>query len=155
MIAKAFRVLHLFENLTLAFSFLTMLVLAVMQIALRNFFDGGFLWAESFVRVLVLWIAILGALVATRENNHISIDVMARFLPEIWCKIVSFVINLIAAAICITVAFYALEFVGYEYQDGTIAFANVPTWICQSILPIGFGLMGVRFFMNGIKGLFD
>ena len=73
MIAKALRVLHLFENLTLAFSFLTMLVLAVMQIALRNFFDGGFLWAESFVRVLVLWIAILGALVATRQNNHISI----------------------------------------------------------------------------------
>ena len=155
MIAKALRVLRLFENLTLAVSFLTMLVLAVMQIALRNFFDGGFLWAESFVRVLVLWIAILGALVATRENNHISIDVMARFLPAIWCKMVSLFNNLVAAAICFTVAFYAFEFVGYEYKDGTIAFANVPTWICQSILPIGFGLMSVRFFMNGIKGLFD
>jgi len=39
-----------------------------------------------------------------------------------------------------------LLFIGYEYEDGTIAFADVPVWLCQSIMPIGFGVMALRFF---------
>ena len=44
----------------------SILVMALIQIVLRNVFDSGLLWAESFLRILVLWIAILGAMVATR-----------------------------------------------------------------------------------------
>mgnify|MGYP001156996028 CR=1 FL=1 len=153
MIAKVLRVLHQLEDLILVVALLTMLLLAIMQIVMRNFFDGGFLSAESFVRILVLWIAMLGALVATREDNHINIDALTRFLPEIWRKVVSLINNVVAGAICFAVAYYAFELVGYEYEDRTIAFGDVPTWLCQSILPFGFGLMGLRFFVNGIKGL--
>ncbi|MDP6265026.1 MAG: TRAP transporter small permease subunit, partial [Pseudomonadales bacterium] len=76
------RVIHLIEDSALVISLLTMMTVAVVQIALRNFFDSGMFWADSFVRILVLWVALLGAMVATRENNHIKIDVLSRYLPE-------------------------------------------------------------------------
>ena len=66
--------LHRLENIALISALISMLGIAVLQIFLRNFFDSGFLWAESFLRILVLWVAMLGAMVATREKNHISID---------------------------------------------------------------------------------
>ena len=151
--AQALRVLHVLENSLLISALITMLSLAVLQIVMRNFFDSGFLWAESFLRILVLWVAMLGALVATREGNHISIDALSRFLPASGKKAAQMLSHLLAASICGAVAWYSIEFVGYEYEDATIAFASVPTWICQSILPIGFAGMSVRFVIGAFKDL--
>ena len=81
---KLFRYLHRLEDSLLVFSLLAMLLIALGQIVLRNGFDSGVLWAESFARILVLWVAMLGAMVATRENNHISIDAVSRYLPNHW-----------------------------------------------------------------------
>jgi TRAP-type C4-dicarboxylate transport system permease small subunit len=153
MIGKIRRVLHLVENSLLVTALIAMLLIAIMQILMRNFIDSGFLWAESFLRILVLWVAMLGALVATREKNHITIDALTRFLAG--RKIILLVSNLAASVICGVVAWYAFEFVSYEYQDQTVAFANVPTWLCQSILPIGFTGMSLRFLITSVTGLFD
>ena len=148
---KLFRWVHLTEDALLVFSLLAMLCIALLQIVLRNGFDSGMLWAESFSRVLVLWIAMLGAMVATRENNHISIDAVSRFLPLRWRSFMSMLTLLIAAIVCAVVAWFSLEFVLFEYEDQTIAFARVPNWVCQIILPLGFAVMSLRFLVLIVK----
>ena len=150
--AKIFRILHYIEDLTLVLAVLGILCLAVGQIVMRNFFDTGFPWSESFARVLVLWIAMLGALIAARRNDHINIDAINRFLPVRGRQTIFVLTNFASAGICLIVAYYGVEFVSYEFEDNTIAFANVPTWVCQVILPIGFFLMGTRFFLHGMRG---
>ena len=132
---KLFRWVHLTEDALLVFSLLAMLCIALVQIILRNGFDSGMLWAESFSRVLVLWIAMLGAMVATRDNNHISIDAVSRFMPLRWRSGMSMLTLLIAAIVCAVVAWFSLEFVLFEYEDQTIAFASVPNWVCQIYCP--------------------
>jgi C4-dicarboxylate transporter, DctQ subunit len=146
-------VLHRLEDAALISALASMLTLAIVQIVLRNFFDSGFLWAESFLRILVLWVAILGAMVATREDNHINIDALSRYIPRKLQPLARFLTSLFAAAICATVAWYSFVFVQYEYQDKTVAFANVPTWACQSIMPFGFSVMALRFLLNAIVSL--
>lgn len=69
-----------FEDGVLMLIFASTLGLAVMQILLRNFFDIGLIWLESYLRMQVLWLAMLGAMVATREGGHIRIDLLARFI---------------------------------------------------------------------------
>lgn len=145
--------LHRLEDTALVSALATMLILAIMQIVLRNFFDTGFLWAESFLRILVLWVAILGAMVATRENNHINIDALSRYVPEKYQPAIRILTSLSAAMICATVAFHSFVFVQMEYDDRTIAFASVPTWVCQSILPFGFAVMAFRFGYSVIANL--
>ena len=144
---KVFRWLHMTEDALLVFSLLAMLVIALAQIVLRNGFDAGVFCAESFSRVLVLWVAMLGAMVATRENNHISIDAVSRYLPTRWQPYLAAVTSLLAASVCGIVAWYCLELVRFEYADQTLAFAQVPNWACQAILPIGFAVMSGRFLI--------
>lgn len=127
-----------------------MLALALAQIIMRNFFDSGFLWAESFLRILVLWVAMLGAMVASRERNHINIDILSRYLSDSAMLPIRLVTSLFASAVCLACAWYSLEFIGYEYEDGTIAFGVVPVWLCQSIIPIGFTSMGLRFLIAAV-----
>lgn len=143
------------EDTALISALATMLTLAIIQIVLRNFFDSGFLWAESFLRILVLWVAILGAMIATRENNHINIDALSRYLPENLQPVIRMLTTLSAAVICATVAWHSLVFVQFEYSDKTIAFASVPTWVCQSILPFGFAVMAFRFAYSAIADLLE
>lgn len=126
----------------------SMLVMALLQIVMRNLFDSGFLWAESFLRILVLWVAMLGAMVATRERNHISIDILSRFLQGNSLVALRVATNVFSAAICFVAVFYSLELVQFEFEDETEAFAGVPVWLCQSIIPFAFGVMGVRFLLS-------
>ena len=151
MIEPLAKALHRLEDGALILALVTMLALAVLQIILRDFFDQGLLWAESFLRVLVLWVTMLGAMVATRHNSHISIDAVSRYLPERPARITALITSLVSAAICGTVAWYALVFIGYEYEDHTIAFGKVPNWICETIMPIAFGVMAIRFVVGAVQ----
>ncbi len=145
---KFIRYLHRFEDSLLVLALVSMLVMALLQILLRNFFDSGLLWAESFLRILVLWIAMLGAMVATRERNHISINLLSRVLPPQVYTPLRNLAMLFSVAVCATAAWYSVAYISYEYQDETIAFAGVPVWVCQSILPIGFAVMALRFLIG-------
>ena len=140
--------LHRREDGALVLALVSMLVMALTQIVLRNVFDSGLLWAESFLRILVLWVAILGAMVATRDRNHISIDLLSRLLPSSYFVPLQIVSLLFAAVLCAIAAYHSVVFISYEYEDGAIAFAEVPVWFCQSIMPIGFGVMALRFLYS-------
>ena len=69
------------ENLALTLLLTGMLLLAGAQILLRNVGEGGFPWADEALRIMVLWLAMLGGLAASRDNRHIAIDALALILP--------------------------------------------------------------------------
>lgn len=125
-----------------------MVLLAFLQITLRNLADVSLSWGDPMLRVLVLWLALIGSIAATRDDNHIRIDILSRFLPERFSGILSAATNLFSAAICSLITWHATLFVTMEYQDGTVAFSNIPAWILESIIPIGFGIMAIRFAIN-------
>ena len=138
------RLLHQVENSALWIALATMLALALLQIVLRNFFDTGLLWIESFLRILVLWLAMLGAMIGTRERNHIRIDILSRFASMRAKAWLSRINALFASMICLVAVYASIRLVIFEYQDGLTAFAWVPVWFCQLILPIGFLVMFLR-----------
>lgn len=146
-LARGLRALHWLEDAILVGLLLTMVGVAVMQIVLRNGFDSGFLWAESFLRVLVLWIGLAGAMAASREHRHINIDILGRFLPPLAGRIAALFSALFTAAIAATVAWYSLDFVRVEYEAPSPAFAQVPTWVCESIMPFAFAVIALRYLL--------
>jgi len=70
------------EDGLLVLLLVSMIVIASVQILLRNVFDAGFSWGDPLLRIMVLWVGLLGAMIATRNNNHISIDVLSRYLSK-------------------------------------------------------------------------
>lgn len=147
---RGLNVLHRVEDGLLVGLLLTMVGLAVLQIVLRNGFDGGFLWAESFLRVLVLWIGLAGAMAASREHRHISIDILGRFLPPRTAKVVAIFNALFTAGICAALAWYTFDFVKLEYEAPVMAFASVPTWVCESIMPFAFAVIALRYLLLAV-----
>lgn len=130
-----------------------MLALAVAQIALRNFWETGLVWGDPLTKVLVLWVALLGAMVAARQHNHINIDVLSRFLPAPLKAASEALCSLFAAAVCGVVAYHAAELVLLDREAGTLAFAAVPTWVSELIIPIGFGIIGLRYLLLAFADL--
>lgn len=122
-----------------------MILLAASQIVLRNLFDSGLLCS---LRIMVLWIALLGAIAATREDRHIRIDLLSHTLSRSNQSILSAINNLFSAFICGVITWHAVRFVYFEWQDGTQLFASLPAWIGEIIIPIGFGSMTLRFLFN-------
>jgi TRAP-type C4-dicarboxylate transport system permease small subunit len=139
------------ETAVLVLVLTIMVVLAFLQVVLRNVFDEGLLWGDIFLRHLVLWVGFIGASLATRDEKHISIDLLTRFVPKRWIGIPRIIINLFAAVICLLLADAAYTFVSDEILYGSTVFNDIPSWYLQIIIPIGFFIMAVRFFILAIQ----
>ncbi|RZB36750.1 MAG: hypothetical protein SRB2_01829 [Desulfobacteraceae bacterium Eth-SRB2] len=145
--------LHRLEDAVLVGLLLIMIGMAVTQIFLRNVFEAGIVWSDVMVRILVLWVGLIGAMVASRHDNHIAIDILNRYMPERAKVYANFVIKLFTALICTIVAYYSLLFVQMEFADGGMAFAQVPTWLCEAIIPFAFTVIALRYFLLSFMNL--
>jgi C4-dicarboxylate transporter, DctQ subunit len=124
---------------------LGMILLACLQIFMRNAFDSGWLWADPALRVLLLWTALLGAMVASRHDRHISIDVVSRWLPPLLRAFSRTFSSLFAGVVCSVAAFYAGWFVVDEYRYSSAGIGGIPVWIFESVMPLAFGVMALRY----------
>lgn len=149
--ARSLWVIHRLEDFVLVLLLFTMISLAFTQIVLRNGFDGGIVWADSLLRIMVLWIALIGAVVASRDQRHINIDLISRFLPPLAKRIAGVLSAMFTVVICAILAWYSLDFVKIEYESPSFAFAHVPTWLCESIMPVAFILMAIRYFIHSLR----
>ena len=151
MIQRLLSGLKLIESGLLVGILTAMILLAAYQVLARNFFDTGLMWGESLVRVLVLWITFVGATIAARQDDHIRIDLLTRFISassNAW--LVRFR-SLFTAVIAGAFAWYSFHFVLLDYQDGIIAFAGVPAWICELVMPLGSAVIGLRYLIRAFS----
>jgi len=145
--------LHKAEDALLVFLLTTMIVLAGTQILLRNLFDSGFVWIDPFLRILVLWLGLLGATVATRNNKHIRIDLLSRFFKRNTHRLIQSFVGQVSAWTCFVIAWYGLNWIKLDYADGVTSFAGIPAWIPEVIIPAAFGLIGLRYFVKSVGWL--
>ena len=101
--------------------------------------------------VLVFWVGMLGALVATREQGHIKINVLSAYLSGKQKTISQIVVNLFSSVISLVIAYYAVGFVQLDLDSSTKAFGEVPVWFAEVIMPVTFALMGLRFLLFAIS----
>jgi len=130
-----------------------MILLAFLQIVLRNFFFTGLDWGDQLLRNLVLWIGFIGATLATREGKHINIDMVSRWLPSLGKNVVTLITHLFSFFVCCGLTYAALKFIKNEVQMENTTFLNIPAWVPEMILPITFGLMTFRFGLRSFKNL--
>ena len=142
--------LHRFEDWVLTLLVIVMVVLAGAQIVLRNVFDSGFSWAEPVLRALVLWSAMLGAVIATRDDQHIGLDFIARFVSGTALRAARFIALAFAAALCATMAWHSWGLVQLDREGHTEGVLGIPAWMLELILPLGFGVMALRFLIRSV-----
>lgn len=135
------------ENLLLALLLGGMTLLACTQIFLRDFGFGSLLWGDEAVRLMVLWIAMVAGVAAAREDRHISIDVLSRFLPEKPRALMAAFIDLFTSGVCFALAWFGWGMVEFAIEGGDTLLIDKPAWVFQIIVPVAFLLMGWRYLL--------
>ena len=147
------RFIALAEDALLVLLLGVMILIATGQIFLRNFFDIGLVWGDQALRTLVLWLGLIGAMVGSRDNKHVNIEILTRSLPESLQAASQILVGLFTAVVCAIVAYQAARFVHLDYQTGLVAFAPVKVWVLELILPIGFFLIALRYVIYTLAKL--
>jgi C4-dicarboxylate transporter, DctQ subunit len=141
------RWLNHIEDGLIVFILLMMIGLAVYQIVLRNVFSSSLVWVEPLLQNAVLWIGLLGAMIASRRDEHIRIDLVNSYLKPETRRWLAMLVDLFTCAICAVVAWYSMEFLFGEMEQGGNAFPGVPSWILQAMIPIGFSVISLRYLI--------
>lgn len=144
---RTLGILRRLEDGALVAFLMMMIGMTVTQIMLRNLFDYSIVWGDGLVRILVLWIGLVGGMVASRQGKHISIDVVARHLPNRAKAPIGVVVAIFVGLVCAVAAYHGVRFVQTEFQHGGMAFQQLPVWVCEAIIPFGFSVMALRYFM--------
>jgi TRAP-type C4-dicarboxylate transport system permease small subunit len=144
----------IFLSLMVAFTFFHVILRSLYthaHIQSANAILGHVDWTEPFVRLLVLWITLLGASLITGENKHIKIDLMSAMLPPRWLPFRELLLSLVCVLISALMLKASIDYVWIEMDSGGHLFLNVPTWAGELILPAGFAMILFRFVLRGIE----
>ncbi len=148
-----FKIKHgliFFEKIIAASSLLLLLVMAMIQIIARNFFEISFSEMDVISRHLILFIIFMGAALVSEQNRHIKIDILTPFLSIEQQEKLIRPLLLLCAFICAVFAWYS---VGFWFDEWQYAPANERWSVYLAlILPVGFFIMALHLFLLTITG---
>ncbi len=139
------------ENSIIFVMVLFMIVLSFSQVMMRNLFSSGLPWADICLRHMVLWVGFIGASLATQHGRHITVDVITKFLSPTWKAAADVLTSSASFGLGIVFVFASIAFVKSEFEAHDIAFLGIPFWVIQLIIPVGFGLISLRFFIKVVE----
>jgi TRAP-type C4-dicarboxylate transport system permease small subunit len=141
------------EELVLVCLVFAMVALGAAQILFRNVISVGLVAIDPLVNHMVLWVALLGASIATRENRHIVIEVLPRRLSPAVRSRIKGALQLLSALVCFFLVYPAIQFILNEYNPRKYLAFGIRLWISQSVMPVMWFVLGIRFMLHGFKNL--
>ena len=117
-----------------------MTIIILLQVFFRFVVYAPFPWSEECARYMMIWMGMLGAVVALRKGRHIGVRVLVERLPG---RAYDYVVPLVQAAMIV--------FFGVLVQEGiNLAVFNadqlspameIPMWIPYLSIPAGSAMM--------------
>lgn len=148
------RVVGIEKGILIVFVVL-MVFLAFLQVVLRGVFSSGLLWADSFLKHLVLWVGFLGASVAAYEDKQFAMDAATRLFKGRLRAAVDFTISAFTLGVSAVLTAASWTFLEMEREAASILFSlgdwHAPAWIFQVILPGGFALLAFHYGVKTIR----
>jgi C4-dicarboxylate transporter, DctQ subunit len=157
------RLLHNIERALVVLLVVTLVGLSFFQIVIRNLSNLGWewaahtstslIWAEPFLRHMVLLVAFLGASLAARQGRHLHIDVVSRLLPPRPRALLKAIIDVFSAVVCFLLAHATIGLI--QSDPDSVAFhvgsVEVKAWLFCTAILLGFALVGLRFLIRGAE----
>lgn len=126
-----------------------MMVLPVLEILLRKFFQTGIPASATLVQHLVLAVGMLGGAIAAREGRLLALSAAAQWFRGGMLRFARVAGNGFAAAISAVLAGASWEFVRTQRTLGKELAYGVPVWVVQLLLVVGFAVISLRLVWHG------
>ncbi|HLJ21546.1 MAG TPA: TRAP transporter small permease subunit, partial [Stellaceae bacterium] len=135
------------ENGLAAAALALMALLPAIEPALRTLFAVGIPGTTGYVENLTLWVAYLGAMVASREHRHLDLSTgMLSFSSKVKPAATQFVAFL-STAVAVGLFWASFQFVRSEASEPLRIGGWLPIAAAEAILPIAFAAMSLRFVL--------
>ncbi len=142
---------RLVENVLLVTLLGGMMLVAVGQVIAREIFETGFFLAGELVRLMVLWLAMVGSIAACRENRHIRIDAISHLLSDRAVGIARMLVDTFAAVVCGVIAWNAWRYLQLEIEFEETVLIDTPAWVAHLVVPVAFALLSYRFLVSVLQ----
>src|SRR2546425_5522161 len=141
------RLLRHGENLLVVLSLAALRALPLIEIILRRF-HSGFSGSSAFVQNFTLIVGMLGGAIAARDGRLLSFSTLGSFLKGRVKAAARTLSSGVAAVISAFLCVASVQFLLTEKQGGARLAYNIPTWVVELVLPIGFGLIALRLIWH-------
>ncbi|MFM1924183.1 MAG: hypothetical protein RL019_2023 [Pseudomonadota bacterium] len=126
---------------------LTMMVLIVSDIALRQLGSSVSAHFFAFTEYLLLLIPLLGGPWLVREKAHVTVEVLLITLPVAARERLMRVLCVLCLITCGVLAWFGLQITiqAYVQADMDMRSFDMPRWVLLAFMPLSFGMMAFEF----------
>ena len=137
-----------------------LLVIATMvvvgySVMMRYVFGIPQVWTDELVSFWLVAIVTLGAADVLRRDGHIRIDLLTDRLPaqtQPWVDVWG-LISVLVLSVVMTISGWEMVSFSWSVDLVSDGYLELPMWIPQSLIPIGFGLMAMAALHRLIQRL--
>ncbi|HET9328240.1 MAG TPA: TRAP transporter large permease subunit [Candidatus Eisenbacteria bacterium] len=140
--------LHTIESGALIVAFLVSMLLPLIDAIGRPLGNFAIPGSQSYRGQLVLWLAFVGGLLATRHGSHLTLssaEAIGKWHLRNAARQFSYSV---AAAVCAVLAFSAWGVVNADRQQGQKLTIGLPVWVSECVMPVCLGLIALRLAWN-------
>lgn len=147
---KLIRIYCFAEDAVMVILLGALLLMSFGQVGGRLLLNMGFQSGDAIIYHLVLWTGLWGALLATRQQEHITIDIVSRFASLRYRTLIRIITNLFSGVICSILVHASIRFIHDEMTHIDTEILHIPLWVYELIIPYAFAVMSIRFFWFSI-----
>ena len=131
------------ENWLISTALGVMMVLPLLEIALRRF-NSGVSGSAEMLQHLVLFVAMAGGAIAARENRLLSLSTFTAFLKGPWATVARSLSASVSVFVTFAIGIGCYQFINTGGIGDEVLFFGVPVWVFMAVMPVGFALLGLR-----------
>lgn len=141
---RFWRGVHGGEDTLLALALAGILIVPLVEMLLRTFFESGLVGGNALTQHFTLAVSMLGGAVAAREARLLTLSQGFARWPAPWGHISEIFRVTMAASVTVLLAWASWRFLLFEKDGGKEIAYGIPVWVAQTVLVIGFGLVAIR-----------
>ena len=123
------------------------------EVVARYFFVKPTSWAAELSQMCLIWGSLLAMAWLLARRQHIQVDAVVKLLPVSVGRWLDVVVMSVVAVFAATVMWYGFEIFFDSFVRGrtTGSLLNIPIWIVELAVPVGFALLLIQSIIEIIK----
>lgn len=135
-----------FEDALTVAALVLMAALPIAEALIRPVHPTGIPGSSMWVQHLVLWVGLLGAAVAARRGELLSLSAGPTMVPDAWKPRLASLAGAVGVVVSVVLAYASAVLIRAEWEGGRELALGVPVWAAMGVMPVGFGLIAWRIW---------
>ncbi|MYH22080.1 MAG: TRAP transporter large permease subunit [Acidobacteria bacterium] len=123
-----------------------MAAIPIAEALIRPVYPTGIPGSSMWVQHLTLWVAFLGAAVASRRGELLSLSAGPSMVSEVWRPRLLSLSGAVGVVVSVVLSYASVVLTRAEWDGGRELALGVPVWAAVAVMPVGFLLIAWRLW---------